>query len=164
LIKLLVPFGVEILAVTRRGHDVPGARATYPAEALPELWSVPDYLALAAPATPVTRQLVGSVQLEHMRSDAWLIKIARGSLVDTDALVEALRAGTIAGAALDVTDPEPLPPRHPLWALPTAIVTPHAALPRAVELRRIADRVRENVARFATREPLIGAIDGAGGY
>ncbi len=99
-----------------------------------------------------------------MREDAWLVNVARGSLVDTDALVDALRNGTIAGAALDVTDPEPLPDGHPLWELPNALITPHVATPADTERALFAERVRENVRRLAAGEPLEAVIDAEGGY
>ena len=87
-----------------------------------------------------------------MRDDAWLVNVARGALVDTDALVEALAAGSIAGAALDVTDPEPLPDGHPLWSEPRALITPHIANPNAT-LRHYLARARaaRTCARFAAR-------------
>jgi phosphoglycerate dehydrogenase-like enzyme len=164
LISLLQPFGAAILAVTRRGHAVPGAARTYAAGELDEVWPQAHHVVLAAPATDGTRHLVGARELAAMRSDAWLVNVARGSLVDTGALVEALREHAIAGAALDVTDPEPLPDGHPLWELPNALITPHVATPADAERRRFAERVRENVRRFAAGEPLEGVIDPAGGY
>jgi D-3-phosphoglycerate dehydrogenase len=99
-----------------------------------------------------------------MREDAWLVNVARGSLVDTDALVEALRSGAIAGAALDVTDPEPLPDGHPLWELDNVLITPHVATPPEAERRHFAARVKENVRRLAAGEELEGLIDPDGGY
>jgi D-3-phosphoglycerate dehydrogenase len=99
-----------------------------------------------------------------MREDAWLTNVARGSLVDTNKLVEALRGGAIAGAALDVTDPEPLPDGHPLWELPNVLITPHVATPPDSERREYARRVRENVGRLAAGEELLGVIDPEGGY
>ena len=164
LIGLLQPFGAEILAVTRRGHDVPGAARTYAAGELDEVWPNAHHVVIAAPATDGTRHLVGARELAAMRADAWLVNVARGSLVDTDALVGALREHAIAGAALDVTDPEPLPDGHPLWDLPNALITPHIATPPEAERRHFAERVRENVRRFAAGEPLEGVIDPDGGY
>ena len=121
-------------------------------------------MVIAAPATDGTRHLVGARELAAMREDAWLVNVARGSLVDTDALVEALRSGSIAGAALDVTDPEPLPDGHPLWELPNALITPHVATPPEAERRHFAARVEENVRRLAAGEELEGLIDPEGGY
>jgi phosphoglycerate dehydrogenase-like enzyme len=159
LIAMLAPFEVEVLAVTRRGAD-----GTLPADRLHEVWPVAHHVVIAAPATSSTRHLVGERELAAMREDAWLVNVARGSLVDTDALVSALADGAIAGAALDVTDPEPLPDGHPLWREPRALITPHVANPPASLRRYLAERVRENVARFAAGEPLLGRIDPASGY
>jgi len=164
LIGLLEPFGCEVIAVTRRGHDVPGAARTLPADRLSEVWGEARHVVVAAPATDGTRQLVGAAELAAMREDAWLVNVARGSLVDTDALVEALRSGSIAGAALDVTDPEPLPDSHPLWELPNVLITPHVATPPETERIAFAARVRENVRRLAAGEELEGVIDAEGGY
>ena len=99
-----------------------------------------------------------------MRDDAWLVNVARGALVDTDALVEALAAGSIAGAALDVTDPEPLPDGHPLWSEPRALITPHIANPNATLRHYLARHVGENVARFGRGEALLAVIDPDAGY
>jgi D-3-phosphoglycerate dehydrogenase len=99
-----------------------------------------------------------------MREDAFLINVARGTLVDTDALVEALRDGAIAGAALDVTDPEPLPDDHPLWQLDNVLITPHVGTPPEAERRHFAERVGENVRRLAAGGDLLGVIDVESGY
>jgi D-2-hydroxyacid dehydrogenase (NADP+) len=159
LIELLVPFRVEILAVTRRGRN-----GTLPVGRIGEAWPRADFVVLAAPATDATRHLVGADELAAMRENAWLINIARGSLVDTDALVAALAAGEIGGAGLDVTEPEPLPDGHPLWSEPRALVTPHVANPDVTWTRDVAGLVRENVARFAAGEPLLSPIDADAGY
>src|SRR4051794_14091202 len=101
LIGLLAPLDVRVIAVTRRGRD-----GTLPADRLGEALPDAHHVVIAAPATPGTRHLIGAAELEAMRDDAWLVNVARGSLVDTGALVDALAGGAIAGAALDVTDPE----------------------------------------------------------
>jgi D-3-phosphoglycerate dehydrogenase len=164
LIGLLEPFEAEVIAVTRRGRDVPGAARTLPADRVAEAWPEAHHVVIAAPATDGTRRLVGAAELDAMREDAWLVNVARGSLVDTDALVEALRSGSIAGAALDVTDPEPLPDDHPLWSLPNVLITPHVATPPEAERRHFAARVKENVRRLAGGGELEGLIDPEGGY
>jgi D-3-phosphoglycerate dehydrogenase len=128
------------------------------------VWPDAQHVVLATPATAATSRLIGRPQLEAMREDAWLVNVARGSVVDTDALVAALRTGQIAGAALDVTDPEPLPDGHPLWDLPNALITPHVATPPDAEARHFARRVRENVQRLAAGEELEGVVDPEGGY
>lgn len=159
LIELLKPFEVDVVAVSRRGGG-----DTLPADRLGEVLPAADHVVIAAPATAATRHLIGAAELEGMREDAWLVNVARGSLVDTDALVATLAGGAIGGAALDVTDPEPLPDDHPLWREPRALITPHVANPPATLRRYLAERVRENVARFAAGEPLLSAIDADAGY
>jgi phosphoglycerate dehydrogenase-like enzyme len=99
-----------------------------------------------------------------MRPDSWLVNVARGPHVDTDALVAALDGGEIAGAALDVTDPEPLPDGHPLWGHPRCIITPHTADTMEMVERLLAARIKDNVARFAAGQPLAGLVDPAEGY
>ncbi len=164
LIRLLEPFDTRVLAVTRSGREVPGATRSFSADQTGELWPEGDFFVAAAPATAATDKMIGARQLAAMRAHAWLVNVARGSLIDTDALVEALAAGSIGGAALDVTDPEPLPPEHPLWGEPRALITPHSANPPDALIRNLARRVEENVARFEAGEELLGVIDIEAGY
>ena len=159
LIELLEPFRVEVLAVTRRGRD-----GTLPIERVDEVWPRAHFIVIAAPATDATRHLVGAPELAVMRDDAWLVNVARGSLVDMDALVAALAEGSIGGAALDVTDPEPLPDGHALWSEPRALITPHVANPDATLRRYLAELVGVNVQRLAAGEPLLSVIDPDAGY
>jgi phosphoglycerate dehydrogenase-like enzyme len=159
LIELLEPFRVEVLAVTRRGRD-----GTLPIDRVDEVWPRAHFVVIAAPATPATRHLVGAPQLAAMREDAWLVNVARGALVDTDALVAALADGAIGGAALDVTDPEPLPDGHPLWSEPRALITPHVANPDATLRSDLAGLVGEQVRRLAAGEPLLSPVDPDAGY
>ena len=99
-----------------------------------------------------------------MESHAWLVNVARGRHVVTDDLVDALRTGTIGGAGLDVTDPEPLPADHPLWSLPNCVITPHVGNTPEMAAPLLAERIRANVGRFARGEPLIGLVDVDAGY
>jgi phosphoglycerate dehydrogenase-like enzyme len=164
LLRLLAPFRVSATVVRRGGEPMPGAARTVPtsglASALPDAKVV--FLALAL--TPETERIIGAAQLAAMRQDAWLVNVARGRHVDTDALVAALAAGSIAGAALDVTDPEPLPDGHPLWVQQRCIITPHTADPAELADPEFARRIRENVYRFAAGQPLLGVVDPAVGY
>jgi D-3-phosphoglycerate dehydrogenase len=134
-----------VIAVTRRGHDVPGAARTLPADRLDEIWGAADHFVIAAPATSATRHLVGAAELAKMRSHAWIVNIARGSLIDTDALVAALRERRIGGAALDVTDPEPLPADHPLVAMDNCLVVPHIASASRATRGRMAAMAAANL-------------------
>lgn len=164
VIRLLEPFGVRPVAVNRSGEPVPGAIRTLPATRLDEVWPVADYFVLAAPGTSDTRCVVGAAELRAMPRHAWLVNVGRGSLVDTEALVLALGAGIVRGAALDVTEPEPLPAEHPLWTQPRCLITSHSANPPEARRHGMAERVERNVVRWTRGEPLIGEIDLARGY
>lgn len=164
LIEMLRPLGTEVIVVNRSGDPVPGAARTVSVDSLNEVLGVADFVAIAAAATPETHRMFNAARFEAMKDDAWLINVARGSLVDTDDLVAALRKGTIGGAALDVTDPEPLPDGHPLFDLENAIITPHIANTWDMALRELAGLVERNVASFGRGEPLEGLVDPALGY
>lgn len=164
LLALLSPLGADVVAVTRSGRDVQGAQVSLSADRIDRLWPIADHVVLLAPATVETRSLVGEAELKAMRPDAWLHNLARGSLVDTDALVAGLDSNTIAGACLDVTDPEPLPVGHPLWGHPKVLLTPHVACPPSALLRNYATRVQENLRRLRLGEPLLGVVDVDLGY
>ncbi|WP_106536410.1 D-isomer specific 2-hydroxyacid dehydrogenase family protein [Haloactinopolyspora alba] len=164
LIALLGPFDADIVAITRSGRAVPGARVCTTPDRLHDVLADADFVVVAAPSTARTSALVGARELALMPSTAWLVNVARGTLVDTDAVVAALRSGEIGGAALDVTDPEPLPDGHPLWSERRALITPHSANPLSLRLPRLAERVGHNTARFARGEPLEGVVDPSAGY
>lgn len=164
LIRLLEPFDNRVLAVTRSGREVPGATGSFSADRTGELWPQGDFFVVAAPATGATERMIGARELDAMQSQAWVVNVARGSLVDTDALVEALAEGSIGGAALDVTDPEPLPDGHPLWTEPRALITPHTANPPDALARALAKRIEENVSRYKAGEELLEVIDVEAGY
>jgi phosphoglycerate dehydrogenase-like enzyme len=163
-IRRLEPFGVRVLASTRSGADVPGAARSLGTADLDELLRESDYVVLCAPLTPETHGLIGARELDLLGPEGVLVNVGRGALVDTDALVAALRERRIRGALLDVTEPEPLPDGHPLWSEPRALITPHVANTRAQLDAALARRVEQNVARFAAGEQPIGAIDPAAGY
>lgn len=164
IIGYLRPFGPRIMAVTRRGHDVDGAHVSLAADDIDQVWPEADVVILAAPATAATRHLVGAAELAKMRPTAWIVNIARGSLVDTDALATCLARSEIGGAALDVTDPEPLPDGHPLWSEPRALITPHVANPEYAALASFCGLVEDNIRRLEAGHDLVGGIDVDAGY
>ncbi|SED20633.1 Phosphoglycerate dehydrogenase [Rhodococcus pyridinivorans] len=164
LIPMLAALGARALAVTRSGRPVPGAIETFPVERIDEIWPLADHFVISATATLDVEQLVGATELAAMKSTAWVVNVARGDLVDTDALVAALRSGAIGGAGLDVTDPEPLPEDHPLWTLPNAVITPHDANPPPLRIPAYLEHVIENVTRFASGLVPIGVVDPSAGY
>ncbi len=164
LVGMLRPLGPRIVAANRSGSPLDGAAATVPVERLDELVAGSDMIVLAAALTPQTRHLIDAAKLDAMKSSAWLINVARGGLVDTHALVPALRSGAIGGAALDVTEPEPLPDGHPLWELPNAVITPHVANTWDMAVPELAGLVGRNVRRFGRGEELEGLVDPVAGY
>ncbi|MGQ4596527.1 NAD(P)-dependent oxidoreductase [Nocardia sp. R6R-6] len=169
LIPMLIPLGAHIIAVNRSGRPVtefglPDTIETISADHIGRIWPRTDHVVIAAPATPATRHLIGADELARLKPSSWIINVARGSLIDTDALVAALASGAIGGAGLDVTDPEPLPDGHPLWVLPNAIVTPHDSNPPQLRFAAFADHVGANVLRFVNGRPLLAPIDPVRGY
>ncbi len=163
LLRLLAPFRCRVTVVRRSPEPLAGARTVGP-EALEEVLADARVVVLALALTPETTHLIGRAQLAAMPSSAWLVNIARGAHVDTDALVEALREGSIGGAALDVTDPEPLPDGSPLWSLPNCLVTPHTANPWDLAQPLLSRRIADNVRRYGAGEPLLGLVDVDAGY
>lgn len=164
LVEMLGPLGTEVIVVNRSGRPVPGADRTESVDALDEVLGLVDFVAIAAAATPETNRMFNAARFEAMKDDAWLINVARGMLVDTEDLVVALREGSIGGAALDVTEPEPLPDGHPLFDLDNAIITPHVANTWDMALPELAGLVERNVAAFGRGDPLEGMVDPALGY
>ncbi len=164
LIGLLAPFGTEITVVRRSSEPVEGATRTTTTDHLHEALAVADLVVLTLALTPETVHVIGPAALAAMPGHAWLVNVARGRHVDTDALVVALAEGSIGGAALDVTDPEPLPADHPLWHAPNCLITPHVGNTPEMGIPLLAARVRDNVARFAAGRPLLGLVDVELGY
>jgi phosphoglycerate dehydrogenase-like enzyme len=124
-----------------------------------------DWVILALPGTPQTRGIIGAPELAAMKPEAVLVNFARADCVDQPALVEALRDRRIAAAVLDLTDPEPLPPDHPLWSLDNAHITMHlSGIPTAASQARAAARFLRNCERFHAGEPLEAQVDLARGY
>jgi phosphoglycerate dehydrogenase-like enzyme len=164
LLKLLAPLRCAVTVVRRQAGDVPGAARTLVTEQLHEALDGARVVFLGLALTPATERIIGAAELSVMRRDAWLINVARGRHVDTDALVAALRSRSIGGAALDVTDPEPLPDGHPLWYLDNCIITPHTADTDEMIDRMLGLRIEHNVAAFAAGRPLQGVVDVSAGY
>jgi len=153
-------FGMRVLAVDPvQTAAPPGMAALWRLDRLSDLLSASDFVVIAAPHTPETAKLFRRAQLRQMKPSGYLINIGRGAIVDLGDLVDALRAGELAGAGLDVYETEPLPADHPLWKMPNVILTPHVAgaSPRVAE-RHLAVLL-DNVGRFARGEPLANLVD-----
>jgi len=164
LLGLLAPFRVRATVVRRRPDPVPGASRVVATEHLHDALRNALVVFVALALTPQTTGIISGPELALMDTRAWLVNVARGRHVVTDALVQALARHEIAGAALDVTDPEPLPDGHPLWALSNCIITPHTADTPEMTEPLLAARIAANVAHLAAGEPFEGLIDAEAGY
>jgi phosphoglycerate dehydrogenase-like enzyme len=148
-------FGARVVAVTRSGRSDPLADESVGAAHLHDALARCDAAILAVPLNAQTRHLLDAAALAALRPHAIVINISRGGVVDHAALHEALAAGRLGGAGLDVTDPEPLPPGDPLWTLPSVLITPHVAgYGGDVAPRRILALVERNLAHFMAGRPL----------
>jgi len=160
-------FGMRTIGVGRsdpRGRSVAGVDRLVGRDGLGALLAESDWVVVAAADTPETRGMIGAAELAAMKPGAVLVNVARGSLVDEAALVNALRTGRIGGAALDVFASEPLPAESQLWELPNVLVTPHIATNVPEYLARAVERFAANVRRFLAGEPLLDQIDRRRGY
>ena len=164
LLRLLEPWGCQVTVVRRSEEPVEGAARTLAPADVHQAVAGADAVVLALALTDETRRVVDATLLEAMGSQCWLVNVARGGHVDHGALGAALRSGVIAGAVLDVTDPEPLPDSSELWNLPNCVITPHIGNTREMGLPLITNRVRENVRRWLAGEDLLGIVDVAAGY
>ena len=164
LLRLLLPFGVHTTIVRRADAAVPGADRTLSVDQLDEALAGADAVVVAAALTAESRGVIGEPQLDALAPGAVVVNVARGAIVDTDALVGALESGRLGGAGLDVTDPEPLPARHPLWRAPNCIVTPHVADTEAMTVPLFAERIARNTIAFVGAGDFEGRIDLEAGY
>lgn len=164
LARLLTVYSTETTVIRRRPLPVAHTARVLTMDHLHRELPQADVVVLAVALTPETHGIFSETEFALMKPTAILVNVARGGLVVTDDLVDALESGSIAGAAVDVTDPEPLPDGHPLWALDNAIVTPHTADTLEMIIPLLARRIEENLVRFAAGQQLLGVIDPAEGY
>ncbi|MCU1365565.1 MAG: D-3-phosphoglycerate dehydrogenase [Ilumatobacteraceae bacterium] len=164
LLRLLKPFDCNVTVVRNRVQDMDGADVVVEADRYADCLPGADVVFLALPLTPDTEGMISRGELEMMEPHAWVINLARGAIIDTDDLVWALENDIIGGAGLDVTDPEPLPAGHPLWAMPNCIITPHVGNTPEMAVPLLAERITQNVRRFARGEDLIGPVHVDLGY
>jgi phosphoglycerate dehydrogenase-like enzyme len=177
--RLASAFGMRVLAAKRnpedradRGYCPPGLgdpegiipEVIYGADGLPEMLPACDFVVVAVALTPETRSLIGAAALRMMKSTAYLINVARGPIVDEEALIEALRIEQIAGATLDVYSHEPLPSDHPLWMLPNVFLTPHISGGSTALNGRASILFAENLRRYLAGEPLLNIVNKEIGY
>ncbi len=157
LVELLDPFRLDIVAVRRTvSGDEP--ITTYPSDELPRLIREADHIVNILPASPQTERLISRAMLESVKPESVFYNVGRGTTVDQPALIDALESGRMAGAYLDVTDPEPLPPDHPLWRTPNCYITAHTAGGHREEFPNLVNHFLENLKRFEAGEPLRNRI------
>ncbi len=158
-------FDMKVLATVRTERPVPAyVDELGTAGDLDRFLARADVVAVALPLTDETRGLFDAGRFAAMKDGAYFVNIGRGPIVDTDALAAALASGKLAGAGLDVTDPEPLPADHPLWRAPHVIITPHVASVAELTRERRWDVFKENLRRFGAGEPLANVVDKQLGY
>ena len=164
LLRLLAPFRCDVTVVRQQRAKLEGATRIVTPDDLDEAIAAADAAVLALALTPETAGLIDRRRLDLLGAQGWLVNVARGRHVVTDDLVAALEAGAVGGAALDVTDPEPLPDGHPLWTSPNVLITPHVGSTPEMAAPLLANRVTENLGRWAAQQPLLGLVDAAAGY
>lgn len=162
--RLAAGLGMKVIGVRRRAGAVPGVSRIVPPEQLADAAAEADYVVIAAPLTPATNGAISREVIGRMKKTAWIVNIARGAIVDEDALVEALRAGRLGGAGLDAFTAEPLPKDHPLWSLDNVIVTPHSSNSSPRLRERTYALFAENLRRFKSGEDLLNVVDLKAGY
>jgi phosphoglycerate dehydrogenase-like enzyme len=158
-------FGMRIVAVDPK--DIPyWSAVSYigKPDELDALIPEADVIVSCVPHTPATDKMLGAKQFELMKEESYVINISRGKIIDTDALVAALQSGKLAGAGLDVTDPEPLPPDHPLWQMPNVTITPHIAGASDQIGERRLQLFRDNIARYVQGLPLKNVVSKKAGF
>ena len=166
LAKIAAPFGFRISAIRRRVDEPKpdGVEDVWPPDRLADLLAQSDVVVLAAPHTPETKRLIGKAELDRIKRGALLVNIARGKLVDDDAVIAALRDGRLGGAALDVFSEEPLDPSSPYWELPNVIVTPHTSGAMQDYWTPLVALFADNLRRFERGESLRNVVDKMAGY
>ncbi len=164
LIKQLTPFRCKITVVRNRADQLRGADTTVQLPALDDHLPSADWVFLACSLTESTRNLFDLARFKKMKDSAYLVNVARGPVVNSLDLVQALNEGVIAGAGVDVTDPEPLPDGHPLWSAQNVIITPHTADTNAQVVRLFSIRIGENLAAYKGLGDWVGLVDPNLGY
>ncbi len=166
LLRLLEPFGAEVTVVRNRAEPMQGATRVVGSTSaeMDEAVTDADLVVLALALTPETVGVIDARRLALLHERSVVVNVARGAHVVTDDMVAALAEGTIMGAGLDVTDPEPLPDGHPLWGMANCIITPHVGNTPEMARPLLAERIRENVARWIAGDELIGPVEVELGY
>jgi D-2-hydroxyacid dehydrogenase (NADP+) len=164
LARKAAALGMHVIGVRRSNRPAEGVSHIYTNEQLHSALAQADHVALCLPLTNDTRHFIGAEELRVMRPTAYIYNVGRGASIDEAALVDALKKGTIAGAGLDVTDPEPVPPDSPLWEMPNVILSQHTSGMSPHNANRITELFAANLRRYLANEPLQQRIDPDRGY
>jgi len=156
--------GARVIAITRSGKAARPADAAYPVSRIDRVLPKADFVIVATPLTPETRNLLDRARLDLLKPEAGLVNIGRAPVVDYDALCDKLAKGELAGAVLDVFQPEPLPADSPLWDTPNLVITPHVSCDDPRYIDRLFDSWFENLARLLAGKRLKNLIDRKLGY
>jgi phosphoglycerate dehydrogenase-like enzyme len=156
-------FDMRVVGLRRSDRPLP-LPGIEPARSLPDVLEGADHVVIAAPSTPDTHHLIDAAAFAAMKDGVHLVNIARGALVDQDALIAALDSGKVARASLDVVDPEPLPAGHPLYTHPGVRLTPHISWSAPITMPRTFEMFLDNLRRWQNAEPLEGLVDVDAGY
>ncbi|MBI3302383.1 MAG: D-2-hydroxyacid dehydrogenase, partial [Deltaproteobacteria bacterium] len=163
--KLCATFGMRVLGADPRVTDPPtGMAELFTPDRLAERLSEADFVIVTTPESPETLGMFNARLFARMKRGSYFINISRGGCVVTEDLIAALRSGQLAGAGLDVVEPEPLPPDSPLWGMPSVLITPHVAIYGAPYRQKWEELLLENCRRYAKNEPLLNVVDKAKWY
>jgi phosphoglycerate dehydrogenase-like enzyme len=158
-------FGMKVIGVDPK--DLPPninvTRMVYPSQ-LDSVLPLADVVFISTPLTPESRHMMGPHQFDLLKKSSFFVAVSRGGIYDTPSLVKALDSHKLAGAGLDVTDPEPLPPGHPLWKFPNVVITPHVAGNSPGSYARRVTVFKENISHFVRNEPMRNVVDKQKGY
>lgn len=163
--RLAKAFGMHVVGIKRTVKcDLPNVDKLYPSDELDKILPISDYLVIVVPLTSSTCALIGPDQIDTMKQGACLINVARGAMVDHDALGKALASGKLGGASLDVFPTEPLPPNNPIWDMPNIIITPHTGASSARYGERAIKILKHNLEAFLTGGQMINIYQKERGY
>ena len=165
LIPMLIPFSCKITVIRKSSvKNMKGVDRVLQLDQLHEVLPNTDLLVLALALTQETRNVIGQQELSLLPTHAWVINVARGQHIDTQALVHALESNSIGGVGLDVTEPEPLPVDHPLHSMNNVIISPHVGNTPEMGIPLLVQRVKDNAVRWRSKETLIGLVNTDAGY
>ncbi len=162
--RRLSAFGCELVGASRSGRQAPGFDHSVSFDHLESELAVADHIVSSLPLTESTRQIYDRSRIFASKKGAYFYNVGRGGTVDQEALIEALQEGHLAGAGLDVVEPEPLPAESPLWAMKNVVITGHTSGNSPKALQRMADLTAEQIRRYQAGEELLNVVDMSAGY